>query len=633
MKELVEDLTRMGCEGLLAKPWNLRNEAVLREFLFARGNQWERTMRQDPKQWTAEVWADVYGFAPRKGEGWASWNDTFFVGKFRTEQDPKDGFYPIDCRNPRDRRVTKFLLPILYPEIPKRLSITMANTLFGALSGKRPINWGRLIQELVEKSIPHIGKKPSPLSRYILHLYQQNGCVNEAEEDALAIAEDEVTYKLGPKIEITEAGSDESSGYPVIPEPPPAAPIPETRRAATPQPRNEAGPSKEQPWRDIDLSTFELLETPFKRARAELITNLQNQYWRLEHITHGVSRALGNCGPKNILWELAKKTDRSKVDALETEKAQLAAQVAAMTQELAQKSEEIRRYQAEHTVVVNRVRELVGHPGEIVNKAHLYDQLMESADPFSARQTLQILVKYSRSMKDPLKEVQKLLPPRRNLRRVLDPGSPGSPPANRYEVASKVDLIPTSQAAAGASGQQETGRVPERKKTQCRKGPGRHRFGERVLSDRRGQGGPNPMCRAKTSERTKTPDHGKGLVVQALQPPAPDCMIVEKWGDPPSQTLTARERRITPTPCGRNRERMAESDHSPNQSIRKKKQKVPAVEPSGSEDGSWEGPSAAKETDEKVTPSWSMRKIFTRLQEWRFLIPGGGASAINGPTN
>jgi hypothetical protein len=29
MKELVEDLTRMECEGLLAKPWNLWNEAVL----------------------------------------------------------------------------------------------------------------------------------------------------------------------------------------------------------------------------------------------------------------------------------------------------------------------------------------------------------------------------------------------------------------------------------------------------------------------------------------------------------------------------------------------------------------------------------------------------------------------------
>jgi hypothetical protein len=56
-----------------------------------------------------------------------------------------------------------------------------------------------------------------------------------------------------------------------------------------------------------------------------------------------------------------------------------------MTQELAQKSEEIRRYQAKQTVVLNRVRELVGHPGEIVNKTHLYYQLMEMADPSLAR--------------------------------------------------------------------------------------------------------------------------------------------------------------------------------------------------------------------------------------------------------
>ena len=34
LKKLIEDLSRMGCEGLLAKPWNLRAEATLREFLF-----------------------------------------------------------------------------------------------------------------------------------------------------------------------------------------------------------------------------------------------------------------------------------------------------------------------------------------------------------------------------------------------------------------------------------------------------------------------------------------------------------------------------------------------------------------------------------------------------------------------
>ena len=62
-------------------------------------------------------------------------------------------------------------------------------------------------------------------------------------------------------------------------------------------------------------------------------------------------------------------------------------------------------------MVFNRIRELVGHPGEVVNKAHLYDQMVESTDPSSAWQTLPILVKYSQTMKDLLKEIQKVVPP------------------------------------------------------------------------------------------------------------------------------------------------------------------------------------------------------------------------------
>jgi hypothetical protein len=55
LKELVEDLHRMGCDGLLGKPWNLRSEATLGEFMYERGNQWFQTLRQDPEKWTAEV--------------------------------------------------------------------------------------------------------------------------------------------------------------------------------------------------------------------------------------------------------------------------------------------------------------------------------------------------------------------------------------------------------------------------------------------------------------------------------------------------------------------------------------------------------------------------------------------------
>ena len=120
-------------------------------------------------------------------------------------------------------------------------------------------------------------------------------------------------------------------------------------------------------------------------------------------------------------------------------------------------------------MVLSRVRELVGHPGEVINKAHLYGQLMESADPPFARLTLQILVKYSHSMKDSLKEIHKLLPPHGTPRRVLHPGPPGSPTATLYEVIGEVELTPARGAGpsqpTGTLKSPESGRVPNSKQT------------------------------------------------------------------------------------------------------------------------------------------------------------------------
>ena len=140
--ELREDLRVMGCGGLLSKPWNVQTDDVLREFKFERGNQWEGTKRRDPENWTPDTWARVYGFQRGIGEGWAGRKDGLFTRKFKGEVDPKEGLHPANCQNPRERRVLEFLMPIHYPKKPKRITLTMANTLFGALSGVRPVNWG-----------------------------------------------------------------------------------------------------------------------------------------------------------------------------------------------------------------------------------------------------------------------------------------------------------------------------------------------------------------------------------------------------------------------------------------------------------------------------------------------------------
>ena len=48
-EQLAEDLTKMGCEGLLAEPWAMKSEALVREFLHPCSNEWEGTLRRLPE--------------------------------------------------------------------------------------------------------------------------------------------------------------------------------------------------------------------------------------------------------------------------------------------------------------------------------------------------------------------------------------------------------------------------------------------------------------------------------------------------------------------------------------------------------------------------------------------------------
>ena len=197
-----------------------------------------------------------------------------------------------------------FLLPIMNLDKPKRISLTMTNTLFGAMSRIRPVTWELIIHEVVGRALPHIGRKPSFLSPFILHLYQHYHLLTAEEEDLLTIATDEVTYNLHP-----EAGETDPSSDPIVPEAPhssPGSPPPLHRPTSPPRPsppplsHPEAGPSQETTWQNVDLSAWDFLDNPFKRVQ-EGLEELQHQYSWLEHIARGANQAFDNCGPGNIL--------------------------------------------------------------------------------------------------------------------------------------------------------------------------------------------------------------------------------------------------------------------------------------------------------------------------------------------
>ena len=142
---LKSDLEDLGCAGLLERPWNLKNEDFIQQFVLIqegkleRNNMFDTTIRDRPKEWTAGVWREVYDFQPG-GSSLAHRTDLYIEGKFRNDADPKDGFQIRDCRDSRKRRLLEFLVPIMHPNKPTRVTRTIGNTIFGVLSGDRPVD-------------------------------------------------------------------------------------------------------------------------------------------------------------------------------------------------------------------------------------------------------------------------------------------------------------------------------------------------------------------------------------------------------------------------------------------------------------------------------------------------------------
>ena len=113
----------------------------------------------------------MYGF-PRQGAGWTSLKkEEYARGQFNTK-DAKNGYAIQDRRDFRAKRIFNFLVPILHPEKPTRLTITLANTLYGSYLGERVVNWAIIVRDVVirlKKSVNNT--KRFTICRFLIYLY------------------------------------------------------------------------------------------------------------------------------------------------------------------------------------------------------------------------------------------------------------------------------------------------------------------------------------------------------------------------------------------------------------------------------------------------------------------------------
>ena len=159
----------------------------------------DTTIRDRPEEWTAGVWREVYNFQPG-GCSLANRNDLYIEGKVRNDVDPKDGFPVRDYRNSRERRLLEFLVPIMHPDKPTRVTRTIGNTIFGALSGDIPVDWGKVFSELIQRLVGRAGKaKPTPICPFLYHLYECKGLLTEEEHTDYTTAKELNRYEILPE--------------------------------------------------------------------------------------------------------------------------------------------------------------------------------------------------------------------------------------------------------------------------------------------------------------------------------------------------------------------------------------------------------------------------------------------------
>jgi len=410
---LSEDLTSMGCAEFLNKPWGFKEELIVQELVGKRSNQYDNTIRADPSKWTEKLWREVYHIRPG-GVGMASRKDEWVRGKFRGPVNPKDGFAIEDCILNRHRRILEFLLPILHPEKPTRVTISLGNTIFGSLCGERKVDWGRIIHDLVSQLVGRVGKsRATPLSPYLFHLYKHTDLLTEPEEKIWR--HQEVLLKYGEATSDEEEGSEsgtdpDTDGEDCEPIPPPvkkqkvASPQTKGKRPVEDKPEPSSRPTLKPGAKPKSFVGFGDPFTPVMDA----VTSLRLDWESKNQVLMEVASVVGVRPDRDLASKVAECiADPVELERMQVENRELREEVNRVKAELLLANEDAvaTREIARHILTLaEKVKATLGDPGESVAKARLFDAKVHEERKISGSRVLRILTDCADRMEETMKE-------------------------------------------------------------------------------------------------------------------------------------------------------------------------------------------------------------------------------------
>ena len=382
----------------------------MRELVQGAPNQFDLTVRGKPERWTALAWLETYGFKS-EGYGWASRTDKYIVGQFSKSMNPKDGYVVSDCEDFRTKQVLEFLILILYPKKPTRVTIIVGNTIFGALLGDQPIDWGLLIYDVVAKMVGLVSKdKPIMVCPYMFHLYKERQVLQSSELATYTLAMEMVKYDctLEPELEPNPTPSQSGSKR----QQPTLTPERKKKRKTSANKQGESSAPPQDPSMDEpSASEVEQNAQSFDNA-ITWIKMVGENFDALEQIVKDVAEVLEIANLRDFdraLGTILRPRDLADRDTrireLQNKRAILNAQIAQKESDWVVANQKT----GEALNLLTQFQSYVGQPGEIVTKARIFDETVAKGLPVTRSKVINIVVDYSAKMEALLLGMQKLM--------------------------------------------------------------------------------------------------------------------------------------------------------------------------------------------------------------------------------
>ena len=352
----------------------------------------------------------------------ASRTDRFIDGMFSGRVNPKDGYAVADCKDPRVKRVLEFLVPLLYPEKPTRVTITIGNTIFGALSGERSVDWGIVVKDLVQRLLSGMGKsKATPICPYIFHLYHSHELLLPAVKKEYRIQEALVKHVESDEDEdpaspanLDEEGSSEDSDECESLTPSEIREI--QKQEAARLKKSPINKRKQPPAAKESVSNKWKSPAPLEgldrsyQVIAHALKEIREREREQQGIIWALCARLGNVQPDGLLEAIDQLPSQKRLEELEAKTTFLQEKSKKASEELKEEKEAHRKALDKLNLSLafnQKLETYVGNSGDVVNKAQLFDANL-AQHPVTAKKVIPVLVDFVDKMEELLDEMRVL---------------------------------------------------------------------------------------------------------------------------------------------------------------------------------------------------------------------------------